>query len=55
MTLHEKLMDLAERLEGEDAVTVWAAAFQLAPLPTPTTDTMTKVAPGYYLHMRSWT
>ena len=56
MTLHEKLLALADRLEkdGEkdDAAIVFSAAFQLAPGPKPTIETLTQPIPGYLHYFR---
>jgi|CXWL01.1.fsa_nt_gi hypothetical protein len=51
-TLHEKLKDLASRLEGDDAATVWSAVMATAPVPTPTIETCEQVVPGLYHHFR---
>lgn len=56
MTLHEKLMDLANRLgesgQKDDSATVFAAAFHLAPGPKPVIETLSEPAPGLYHHFR---
>lgn len=54
MTLHEKLKDLASRLEGDDAATVWAAVMATAPGPTPTHESLTQPVPGLYLHQKHY-
>jgi hypothetical protein len=53
MKLFDKLMALAERLEGDDKATVYAAAFQIAPVePPPTMETLTQPVPGLLHYMR---
>ena len=53
-SLHEKLKELAGRLEGDDAATVFAAAFATAPGPVPTMESLEQLTPGYFLHMRRY-
>ena len=58
MTLHEKLKELANRLDAEgkkeDAATVFSAVIATAPGPTPTYESLTQPVPGYYLHQRRY-
>ena len=51
-TLHEKLKDLANRLEGEDAQTVFQAVMATAPCQAPTIETLEQPVPGIYHHFR---
>ena len=53
-SLHDRLKELAGRLEGDDAATVFAAAFATAPEPVPTMESLEQVAPGHFLHMRRY-
>ena len=56
MTLHEKLLEIAKRLgdngQADDSATVYSAAFQLAPGPTPRIESFSQPIPGFYHHFR---
>jgi hypothetical protein len=51
-TLQEKILDLAERLEGDDKALLFFAACQLAPGPEPTIESTSQPIPGFYVTYR---